>query len=747
MKKIIGTMNKQKEIEQINRCISELVYDKTGLRKAYNYYHGKRDADQFKYLEDNFGIGVPTSISFTPLMKKHIDVLVGEYLELEPDLQVTCKDDETISKIQRDKQLKIDSEMHQFLTKYLHHALIDILMDSKEPVNDPFIEKELQKIKNDVENSFESAYEIAAQNILEYIKHNRELDLRNKLREMLTDLLIGGCCYYRVKPSGGKDNLRFEVLNPLDTFIERNPNAFFLNKSRRAVIRRWLTKDEILEEFGEDLTVKAIAKVEEYFSGMQHGDVLNDYVVVNTKMDSLLDDDSNPKKTPGILAGLEIHPLYPHVSDEWATTINNRVIPVFECQWLEFDKKENRSVLHEGIKIGGDIYITNGEPDYYIRSKSDIRSCNLNINGMFFNDKNGQPFSLIQSTQDLQDRYDLLLYYRDNLIATSGTIGDWVDAASLPAFLGVEMPERIQKWIAYKKNGVAWYDSSQDGAQLINTTFNGYDDSIKVQAIQAIQLAIDSVEQQASSISGVFAQKLGQIQEREAASNVKVGIHQSTLLTKQYFHAMDLMQREVCYDLLNLAKFVFKNGLTGTIVLGDRLVKTFTALPEHFTMTDYDIHIADSSEAYVKIQTAQQLNIELIKQGQVAPDVAFDILDSKNLTEVKQRLRTAIRNQKAENNMVQQLQQQVQQYESNHKEDQKTISDLQNEIKRLQSQVEANNNAKIQIEQKRVEIEEKEAVDKKDYNDKLIKVKEKQLDAEMMQIWDGNPYNNQIRDV
>ena len=739
-------MNKQKEIEQINRCISELVYDKISLRKAYNYYHGVRDADQFKYLEDNFGIGVPTSITFTPLMKKHIDVLVGEYLELEPDMQVTCKDDETISKIQRDKQLKIDGEIYQYLRKYLNNALIGILLDSKEPVNDPFIEKELQKIQNDIENSFESDYEVAAQNILEYIKHNRELDLRNKLREMLTDLLIGGCCYYRVKPYG--DNLRLDVLNPLDTFIERNPSSFFLNKSRRAVIRRWMTKDEILEEFGDDLTVAAVNKVEEYFSDHQHGGVLNDYVVVNSKMDYLLDDGSTATgPTPGILAGLEVHPLYPYNTDEWATTISNRVIPVYECQWLEFDRKKNRSVLHEGVKIGGDVFITDGEPEYYVRSKSDGKSCKLNINGMFFNDKNGQPFSLIQSTQMLQDRYDLLIYYRDNLIATSGTIGDWVDAASLPDFLGVEMPERIQKWIAYKKNGVAWYDSSQEGAQLINTTFNGYDDSIKAQAIQAIQMAIDSVEQQASSISGVFAQKLGQIQEREAASNVKVGIHQSTLLTKQYFHAMDLMQREVCYDLLNLAKYVFKNGLTGTIVLGDRLIKTFTALPEHFTMTDYDIHIADSSETYAKLQTANQLNFELIKGGQVDAGMAFDILDSKSLTQVKQRLSKAIKEKKAENNMLQQMQEQIQQYESNMKQDQKTISDLQNEIKRLQSQVEAAAQAKIQIEQKKVEIQEKEAIDKKDYNDKLIEVKEKQLDAEMMQIWDGNPYNNQIRDV
>ena len=739
-------MGRQHEIEKINNCISELVYDKVALRKAYNYYHGVRDANQFKYLEENFGIGVPTEISFTPLMKKHIDVLVGEYLELEPEMQVTCKDDETISKIQRDKQLKIDSEVHNYLMKYLHHALIDVLMDSKEPVNDPFIEKELERIKNDVENSFESDYEIAAQNILEYIKHNREIDLRNKLRELLTDLLIGGVCYYRVRPFGG--NLRYDVLNPLDTFIERNPNAFFLNKSRRAVIRRWMTKDEILEEFGDNLSDAATGKIEDYFSDIQHGSVLNDYVVVNSNMDYLLEDGSvGHGKTPGILAGLEVHPLYPQNTDEWATTMTNRTIPVYECQWLEFDKKKNRSVLHEGIKIGGDVYIANGESEYYIKSKSDGPSCKLNINGMFFNDKNGQPFSLIQATMGLQDRYDLLTYYRDNLIATSGTIGDWLDLASIPEFLGVEMPERIQKWIAYKKNGLALYDSSQDGAQLLNTTFNGYDDTIKAQAVQAIQLAIDSIEQQASSISGVFAQKLGQIQEREAASNVKVGIHQSTLLTKQYFHAMDLMQRESCYDLLNLAKYVFKDGLTGTIVLGDRLIKTFTALPEHFTITDYDIHIADSSEQYQKLQTAQQLNFELIKGGLVDAEMAFDILDSKSLTELKKRLSVAIRDKKAENNMLQQLQQQVQQYESNLKQDQKTISDLQNEIKRLQSQVQANDQAKLQLESKRVEIEEKEAQDKKDYNDKLIEVKNKQLDAEMMQIWDGNPYNNEIRNV
>ena len=739
-------MSKEKEIEQINRCITELVYQKTALRKAYNYYHGVRDAEQFQYLEDNYGIGVPTSVSFTPLMKKHIDVLVGEYLELEPEMTVTCKDDETISKIQRDKQLKIDEEIHKFLSRYLQNAIINVLMGTQEPVNDPFIEKELERIKNDIENSFESDYEIAAQNIIEYIRHNREIDLKNKLRELLTDLLVGGCCYYRVKPSGGKDNLRLEVLNPLDTFIERNPNAFFLNKSRRSVIRRWLTKDEILEEFGEDLTDQALSEINEYFESPRRWDYGNDHIVVRTGLDSLVEDSVEQPKT-GILAGLEVHPIWPHDAENWYTELGNRVIPVFECQWFEFDRKKNRSVLHEGVKIGESVYIANGEPDYYIRSKSDPRSCTMNLNGMFFNDKNGQPFSLIQATMPLQDKYDLLIYYRDNLIATSGTTGDWVDAASLPDFLGVDWPEKVQKWKAYKKNGIAWYDSSQDGAQLINTTFNGYDDTIKAQAIQAIQLAIDSVEQQASSISGVFAQKLGQIQEREAASNVKVGVRQSTLVTKQYFHAMDLMQREVCYDLLNLAKVVFKKGLTGTIILGERLIRTFTALPEHFTMTDFDIHIEDSSEAYMSMQTAQQVNAELIQAGLVDAEMAMDIIFAKSPTQLKKRINFAVKQKKAENNMIQQLQQQVQQYESDAKQAQKTISDLQNEIQRLNSQINTATQAKIQNDSRKLDIEEQEARDKKDYNDKLIEVKEKQLQAEILQIQDGNPYNDEILNI
>ena len=159
-------MNKKKEIEKIDSCINELVYEKVQIKKAYNYYHCIRDAEQFRHIEENYGLGTPTTMGFTPLVKKHIDVLVGEYLGLDPEVSISCKDDETISNIMRDKKLEIDKQLFSFLKKYLKNSIINIILGTQQPQNDPFIEKEMQKIKDNVDKSFISEYEIAAQNVL-----------------------------------------------------------------------------------------------------------------------------------------------------------------------------------------------------------------------------------------------------------------------------------------------------------------------------------------------------------------------------------------------------------------------------------------------------------------------------------------------------------------------------------------------------------------------------------------------------
>ena len=309
------------------------------------------------------------------------------------------------------------------------------------------------------------------------------------------------------------------------------------------------------------------------------------------------------------------------------------------------------------------------------------------------------------------------------------------------------MPERAQKWLAYKKQGIAWYDSSQEGTQLINTTFNGFDDTIKAQAIQAFQMVLESIEQQACSITGVFQEKLGGIQQRDAVSNVKVGIRQSTLLTKQYFSAMDLMYKEVNYDLLNLAKIVFKNGITGTLINGTRLNQIFTALPEYYTMTDFDIHIQDSTETFQDKENLKATSVELIKSGQVDPTMIFNIMTAKNVGELKEYIEDAVQSKKQENDIVAQLQQQLQQMQQQAQQLQQQLQQATQQNEKLQKELEKNSSDKLQLEQQRVEIEKKKADDTKSYNDRIATIKEREIDIEYMQLNDGNPYNDKIKNT
>ena len=81
-----------------------------------------------------------------------------------------------------------------------------------------------------------------------------------------------------------------------------------------------------------------------------------------------------------------------------------------------------------------------------------------------------------------------------------------MDEALLPMNLGVKWPERVQKWLAYKKAGIMWIDSTQEGRNdngnaPMNTIFNGYDDTIKYQSIQAIQMAINAIEENKHGIN------------------------------------------------------------------------------------------------------------------------------------------------------------------------------------------------------------------------------------------------------
>lgn len=725
-------MTKDEIIEKTDKIIQELVYSKYDLQKAYNYYNGIRDADQFRYLEEIYGVNTPTTLHFTPLIRKHVDAILGEYLGTPITPTIFCKDSETINNIYRDKQLKIASELQKYLKNHLQNSILDII--NGRGAKDKLVEEQLNQIVQDINNSFMSEYEIAAYNIIEYIIQSRDIDLITKLRDLLLDLLITGYAFYKVSHTEQGNNIKIEVLSPLNTFIDRNYESPYIKNSHRSVVRHWMSKNQILNKYGNMLTAE-------------------DRKIIDEKWDSVYDnalyyirasENSTIPATDGILAGVEVTPGYPTSTHGFL----KELIPVYEVEWLETDK-DFVMQRYESIRIGDEIYIPKGINKEVIRSISNPSYCSLSVNGIYFLNRGIKPYSMVLSCAHLQDQYDLLTFYRDNLIANSGTVGDWIDLALIPAELGAQLPERLMKWISYKKQGLGLLDSSQEGRLAsgqapLNTIFNGFDDTVKAQAIQAIQVAIESIEQTVSSITGVFRERLNGIEQRDAVTNVKIGQNNSFIITKQYYHQMDLIINEILLDCLNEAKIVYKNGLTGTIILGEKYQKVFTALPEYFTLTDFDVRVLTSSDFVKDLEQIKAIIPQFVQVGGLPPDIIIEAVTCKNIPDLKYKVKKALDIQKKENNKVVQLSQQVEDLQKQLQQSTKQLEKANNKIQEL-------NQTKLKLEQQDIkmkyEIEWYKAHTEREYREATAEEQKKRTQVEIKQMYDNNPYNDQIRSV
>lgn len=717
-------MSNEDLLNKTDETIAELVYNKVKLQKAYNYYNGKRDKEQYKYLEENFGIGSPTAVQFTPLLKKHVDELVGEFLDTPILPKVSCKDDNTISNIGREKQLEISKQIIQFLKNHLNNSLLQIVQGRD--ITDKAIKQQLDKIIDNINDSFVSQYEITAQNVIQYIIQSRHTDLVTKLRQLLTDILITGYCFYRVI-SKNNTNIDIEVLNPLNVFIDRNPDSIYIKDSYRVVVRSWLTKSQILAKYGKELSKEDISKLRDDWQDKTTGEYRRSNSPVISVYDDMDDEDE------------DIIPGRPH-SDR------GNLIPVYEVEWIETDDNFIMQ-RYNTIRISDEYYILRGKDENVVRSQSNPNQCSLTVNGVVFLNRSKEPYSLILKCASMQDRYDLLIYYRDILIANSGIKGSIVDISMIPKFLGVQFPERIQKYMAYKKAGVQLIDTTMEGraeGQPLNTIFNGFDDSIPAAAVQAIEVTIQSVENTVSSITGVFRERLNGIQQRDAVSNIQQGVTNSFTITKPYYQQMDLVTCEILTDCLNLAKVVFRNGLEGTLILGEHQQQIFTALPQYFTFTDYDIHVTPSTEIMQDMQTIKSMLPDLIKSGLVSADIIFEAVTAKSLTQLKLAVKKALAKQKQENNQLQQLSQQLEQVQQQNQELQKQLQQAQQQIKSLNEQ-------KMQLDQKKIQLEYqvdwfKVQADKA-YRDRQLDIEEERTKIELAQMRDGNPYNDKIKQI
>lgn len=743
--------------------ISQLVFEKKRIKTARNLYEGRRDPEEFKYLENTFGIETPISVKMTPLIKTRIDVLVGILLDETFTYKVTINDKASLDLV---KEQKIKLKLERIKARYTEELNnnIDKVEKGEDPNQKAVDDKFLTSVDKLINEKFVSTFEIAASALIKFFSQDSTVDLKQKIKQYFMDLLITGEAYYRTYiPSLGADPI-LEICKPENIFYSKNTSHQFLSSGNEpnvngVVHRFYLKRSEILQRYGHLMTEDDKKNI----FGSAPSQSGHNLVNSSRELDYIYANDNETFR--------EVHNQY--------NNANFDSLPVYHVEWLANnevaltdEEKENLQTVedskvatdtyrkrygkeagvstpkdkgyrldrYEIIRIGeGLVYLDCGKSKYAPRSNGQPFKTTLSYNGGAYNDRNGQPYSLALSLKDLQDAYDVVHFFRDNLIANSGVDGSRINLAAIPKVLGGDLMERLFKFIALRKQGVEIIDPTEPGAQM----FQHYGDfraSVSGDAVGALQIVIESIERQADIVTGVNRYMYQAAEQRDAVSNVRVGVKQTSLITKDMFELVYTAQKYALEDLINQAKITYKKGKKGSYIVGERSV-VFDVIPDDFCFTDFNIHIVNSSRENLKLEKLNALAPQLVGKNSIGDDVLLKMTLLDSPSEVFELINTSMEERKAENNQLMQLSQNLDQMGQQLKAYEKEITKLQEEKKALEKLhldvksreldiKEKNNDEQNKIMKEKVEVQRKlnEAEAKKDQA--IVQLEREQLYAE-----------------
>lgn len=697
---LVSESDKNKEpylIGNIQHSIHTLVQEREDFDRAMKFYEQVRDEKEFEYLKGVKGLENPVDLKFNPLIKPRIEALIGASVSAPLKYAITTNDNHTIDMVKTQKNYKT-----------LERVFKEIEKNAKK--NKKLTEEKLQEIKEGMKN-WRDSYTTAANDAIQYYLKARSINIDEKLLKLYTNFFVGGETYYRcyVKEVGADPVI--EVKSPRNIFFAKSINTTMINETDRVVCREFMPKFRVLQRFGHLLTKEQKEYIMHSIVGVGHAQI------IHTPEELEIENNIQYRQhsSTGFRRLEEYIPVY-HV--EWLANNEVKVDDKESLQTVEgekINKKRYRLDRYEGYQIGYDIYCGMGRSKHVFRDPADMSKAKLTYNGIRHMDENGKPYSLVLKAKDLQDTYDLLHFYRDNLIARSGGRGMDLNLAAMPKQLGDNLMQRIMTVIRLRKEGINPVDPTMEGATQYNHQ-QGFDMSLDGNSVIAINEVIKMVEETASMMTGVTRQMLAQIEQKDAVSNVQVGIRQSMLITKPMFERLRMIKRELFSDLIQSSQISWSEGKKGTYVTGNN-VHAFTIEPNHFTMTSFDIHLTDAQDEQVKLETFRALAQEFIKAGAIQPATLIKALNANSPDEIDEILAKELELNASATSKLRQAAEKIEQ--------------LEKILEKYKGKLEKDTKMEYEIKRQELQLKQKELEEKQRHNQAEENIKREKTDKEI----------------
>ena len=613
--------------------------------RNYQAYHGHFDPKDYEHVTDQYGTPFPARMTNFNIIAPKIDLLTSEELRRPLETKVSSVNKDAV---QRKEDVKVGLIAESILAEVKSEINETMGMDIAENTMG-------MEIPDDIETFMKYTYKEAVEEVVEdglhYLKERyRWKDL---FRTGFRDFLITGKVFYKVDILNGDPQIR--RVDPRNIAFDMSIESDYLDNAQWVVEQRWLGINEVLDEYGEELTSEDIAELEK----MRHissGDELSHY---NSNLDWIQYDTSTGVKVR------VIHGEWKSIRKIKVKVSPNKYDPTSPFRKLVKDtykprKGEEVQTKHvddiwEATKIGGRILVNCRRRPNQVRSVDDAGATPLSYTGCVHNLSSGRVTSLVDTLKHIQMLYNVVMYHIELTLSRAGGKAVVYDVSQMPSNIGMDMQTVLYH---IKNDGIIPINSRDEGADTAR--FNNFQQvdftlSNSVQQLMNLKLML---EQTAGQVCGISPQREGAVSQYEAVGNVQRTVVQSNLVTENWFFQHSETKKRVVEKVCNLMKVAWSEGKKAGYILGDGGFKMLTVFPD-IALNDYGIYITEGGKEDAIKQAITQLSQSALQSGSIDLLNVIKILKAETLTEAEHILENGLQEMQKQSQAAQEAQQQA----------------------------------------------------------------------------------------
>lgn len=614
------------------------------MAKLYRAYNGYMDHKDYSYFTNPYGsasesvkdLGFPARIKDYPIIKPLVDLLVGEKSKRFTGWQVVVTNPDSIE-IYRE-------ELNKVLRRNLEQRAINVLnkLGMQTGVeSDPNLETPAQ-LYEDFSSSYKDTRAIIGQEALEYIlMYHRIFD--QFLRGFLDFCVTGRVCSFR---SVSHDDLRYEIISPMQYQGEKSPNDIFFEDSNWGKRTYELTNSAVIDEYGDELSDEEVKELEDpedisLRTGFAGGAVTG---FISNHGSSNVSDTASQKG----------HALKQCVIDHcvWRAFRQVGVRPYID----EFGQEQEELVEKDGYKgtdvtewfwisdiwegtcINGSIYLKMKRWEYQINSLTRANRVPLPYNGRDYSDRHSPPQSIANIGIPHQALHNLLHYKFELIMAKNRDKIILMDYHAIP---------KVKGWDEYKfmwmADAFGWVFVDRTGKA--DKSFNQYQvlDASLGQYAQTMISLMNEVRSEYEESIGINRQRKGQMSASDAVGTSQFALGQSAIINEELFKKFEEFEERDLQHLVDLSQYAWRKGKKAVFVSSDRRNVMLDLDPVVYGNIDMGIFTKNSAKENEKLKQMKSLVDRIAQNPETKNRDLAEIIDADNYSQMKEYLDKADR--------------------------------------------------------------------------------------------------------